>query len=130
MEYFRPYMGLNGTSFKYLEFNFGKYKGKKASDIVYRKLEYIDWCFENIKGFKLPQTLMYDFELGIKGRLVYAIQENNQEMIEYCKDLAHRRIPDFCKIIENNVNESLRRIIENNLRLGLPTIDSNYIFKI
>ena len=34
-------------------FTFGKYKGRKISDIIEEDWEYIKWCKRNVKDFKL-----------------------------------------------------------------------------
>ena len=101
---------------------FGKYKGQKANDIVFRKLEYIDWCYENLDGFSLPRNLMYDFELGIENRLIYAIQENNQDMIEFCRRITKHLPTTLYNFIEEDVNTRINRINENNIRLGINKI--------
>lgn len=118
MKYFVPYL-KDRKRYKYMVMGFGKYKGQKASDIVFRKLEYIDWCYENLDGFSIPRNLMYDFELGIENRIVYAIQENNQDMIEFCRRIAKRLPTTLYNFIEEGVNTSILRINENNIRLGI-----------
>lgn len=105
MKYFIPYLGISGKSFKYLQINFGKYKGEKASDIVFRKLEYIDWCFDNLKNFKIPSSLNIDFKLGIKNRLIYAIQENNSKNIEYCKYLCNKYKINYQELYQKSLED-------------------------
>jgi hypothetical protein len=112
-KYFAPYLGISGKSFKYLEINFGKYKGEKASDIVFRKLEYIDWCFDNLKNFKIPPSLMIDFKLGIKNRLIYAIQENNFKNIEYCKYLCNKYKINYQEMYQKSL-EDISKLKEMN----------------
>jgi hypothetical protein len=120
MKYFIPY--LENNHFKYMVIGFGKYKGQKANDIVFRKLEYIDWCYENLDSFSLPRNLMYDFGLGIENRLIYAIQEDNQDMIEFCRRIAKRLPITLYNFIEEDVNTGINRINENNIRLGINKI--------
>lgn len=100
MKYFVPYLGAR-NSFQYLVINFGKYKGKKASDIIFRKLEYVDWCYDNISKFKLPPSLHLSFKLGIENRLIYAIRENNIKNIEYCKYLCNKYKINYEELYNN-----------------------------
>lgn len=113
MKYFVPYLGISGKSFKYLIVNFGKYKGKKASDIVFRKLDYIDWCYDNLSNFKLTPSLSIDFKLGIKNKLVYAIQEKNSKNIEFCKYLCNKYKINYQEIYEESL-EDISKIKEMN----------------
>ena len=52
-----------------LVFNFGKYKGEDVNKIAYLNIEYIDWCYSNITGFKLPSESMSSLKHGIIRKL-------------------------------------------------------------
>jgi len=53
----------------HLIFNFGKYKGEDVDKIAYFNIGYIDWCYSNIKGFRLPSESMSSLKNGIIRKL-------------------------------------------------------------
>ena len=50
-------------------FKIGKYKGQEVKKICYQNPNYIDWCLENWKGFKLTKNEHFDYIQGLKSRL-------------------------------------------------------------
>lgn len=53
----------------HLVFDFGKYKGEDVNKVAYFNIDYIDWCYSNIKGFRLPSESISSFKNGIIRKL-------------------------------------------------------------
>lgn len=76
------------------KFWFGKYKGQNIIDICKTNANYITWCLENVKGFKLNHDEEIDYESSL--RISWPHHDNEGSVWEeFDREMTYDMMMDF-----------------------------------
>lgn len=57
---------------------FGKYRGRSIQDVLQKEPQYIQWCLQNVEGFKLDKAA-WSYATGIDDSFVHLIPEEQRK---------------------------------------------------
>ena len=86
---------------------FGKLKGQSAYNTGYSNVGYIIWCYENLKGFEMPQKGFLNFLDGLEANIVTADKQGNIEKVQKYIDFCNSYAKDYLDIITRHENIKL-----------------------